>query len=152
MKKNILLLTLLVFGAFTINAQSFFGEKIDNSELQSMGDIYKELQKKETINTKIEGTIVDVCSVKGCWMNISDGEGHDFFVKFKDYGFFMPKDAAGQKVVARGMAYIERVSVDELRHYAEDAGKNKEEIAKITASELSYHFLADGIILMDKVK
>ena len=150
MKKNTLLLGLLVLLISGMNAQSFFGEKIDNSNLEPMEDVYSQLKKKETVTTKIEGTIVDVCSVKGCWMNVTDDNGHEFFVKFKDYGFFMPKDAAGQKVIMQGMAYLEQVTVKELQHYAEDAGKSKEEIEKITEEEISYHFLANGVMLMDK--
>jgi hypothetical protein len=35
-----------------------------------------------------------------------------------------------------------------LRHFAEDAGKSKEEIAKITKPEFEMGFEADGIILV----
>jgi len=34
-----------------------------------------------------------------------------------------------------------------LRHYAEDAGKSKEEIEKITEPETNLMFLADGVLI-----
>ena len=67
-------------------------------------------------------------------------------VKFKDYGFFMPLNAKGE-VVINGKAYVSETSVDELRHYAEDAGKSKEEIAAITETQRTYSFEADGVLL-----
>ena len=42
---------------------------------------------------------------------------------------------------------IEKLSVDLLRHYAEDAGKSKDEIEKITKPEVSLTFLADGVFI-----
>ena len=35
------------------------------------------------------------------------------------------------------------------RHYAEDAGKSKEEIEKITEPKIAYTFLADGVLIGD---
>jgi hypothetical protein len=46
-----------------------------------------------------------------------------------------------------GIAYREVVSVEMLRHYAEDAGKSKEEIMKITEPETKLSFEADGVII-----
>ena len=70
-------------------------------------------------------------------------------VRFKDYGFFVPKDIAGRKVIITGKAYREVTPIEELRHYAEDAGKSKEEIAAITESKEELKFLATGVVLLD---
>jgi hypothetical protein len=45
------------------------------------------------------------------------------------------------------MAYLEEVSVDDLKHYAEDAGKSQEEIDAITESEMAYTFVAEGALI-----
>ena len=68
-------------------------------------------------------------------------------VKFKDYGFFVPKNASGKAAVIDGWAYKELVSVDELKHFAEDAGQSQEEIAKITKPEERVTFMADGVLI-----
>ena len=76
-----------------------------------------------------------------------DINGKDqIMVKFKDYGFFMPLNAEGE-VVMNGKAYVSETSVEELRHYAEDAGKSEEEIAAITDPKFEYGFEADGVLL-----
>ena len=52
-------------------------------------------------------------------------------VRFKNYSFFVPKDIEGKEVIVEGKAFIDILTVDELKHYAFDAGKSKEEIDKI---------------------
>lgn len=94
----------------------------------------------------VEATIIDVCQKKGCWMRVTENDT-ELFVRFKDYGFFVPLDAAGKKVVMHGKAVAEVASVDELRHYAEDAGKSPEEIAKITEPTERITFFADSVFI-----
>ena len=127
--------------------QSFFGEKITSDGAQSLDEVINELQSKEEIETKIKGTVTSVCKKKGCWMNVQSESGEEIFVKFKDYGFFMPLDCEGQEVVMRGKAFTEVTTVDELRHYAEDEGKSEEEIKKITEPVTELKFMSDGVVL-----
>jgi hypothetical protein len=68
------------------------------------------------------------------------------FVKFKDYAFFVPKDAAGRDVVFEGELKVTEVSVAEQRHYLEDEGK-KDEAAKVTKPKLEVTFMASGVAL-----
>ena len=58
----------------------------------------------------------------------------------------MPLNAEGD-VVMNGKAYVSETSVEELRHYAEDAGKSEEEITAITEPERTFSFEADGVLL-----
>jgi hypothetical protein len=97
-------------------------------------------------NVIVEGNIVDVCQMKGCWMRVSDGE-QELFVRFQDYGFFVPMNAAGHDVVMHGTAVEKELSVEELRHYAEDAGKSPQEIAAITEPETRVTFYADSVYI-----
>lgn len=108
---------------------------------------YKSMKAGDTITSKMKGKIVDLCSKKGCWMKLDMGNNEEVMVKFKDYGFFMPLDATGSEVVINGLAFVEETSVDELKHYAEDAGKSDEEISVITAPKRTYRFEADGVLL-----
>lgn len=113
---------------------------------ESMFEHYKSMKVGDTIDSKMTAKINEVCSKKGCWMKLDASNGEEVMVRFKDYGFFMPLDATGE-VVVNGKAYVSETSVEELRHYAEDAGKSKEEIEAITESEKTYGFLADGVLL-----
>ncbi len=134
------------------NGMAFFGEKITPEGAISYDELLTKLETNETVeNVKLKGKIEGVCQAKGCWMNIvsetnKDDEG--FFVKFKDYGFFMPLDASGNTAIMQGKAYTEETTVEELRHYAEDEGQSAEDIAKITEPVTELKFMADGVIIL----
>ena len=98
---------------------------------------------------KIKGKITDVCSKKGCWAKVQIDEKTSAFVKMKDYAFFLPTAAIGKTVVIDGDAYIETTSVEELRHYAEDAKKSKEEIEAITEPGKQIRLTAKGIKVVE---
>ncbi|MEN8899141.1 MAG: DUF4920 domain-containing protein, partial [Nonlabens sp.] len=61
--------------------------------------------------------------------------------------FFLPKNGKGKEVILSGKAYKNITPVEELRHYAEDAGKSEEEIAAITEEEVTLSFIADGAMV-----
>ncbi len=136
-------------------AYASFGKEIlpDDALLpERMYEHYKGMKVGDSINSKMVAKVDEVCQAKGCWMKLSMDNGEQVMVKFKDYGFFMPKDIAGKEVIINGIAYVNEVPVDEQRHYAEDAGKSEEEIAKITAPKRTYSFEADGVLLVENSK
>ena len=97
---------------------------------------------------KIIGKVVEVCQEKGCWMKVQRQNGEQLMVKFKDYGFFMPKNIVGKEVVLEGEATVKEVSVQQQKHYAEDAGKSKEEIALIRKPKKELQFVAKGVLVL----
>jgi hypothetical protein len=127
---------------------SFGGEIAADGAVSAMqmSENYKNLKVGDTLNTKVTAAINEVCSKKGCWMKLDLGNNEEMMVRFKDYGFFMPLNAEGE-VIVNGKAYVTETSVDELRHYAEDAGKSKEEIEAITEPKRTLAFEADGVLL-----
>lgn len=132
-----------------------FGATIDAEGVISFEELMTQLEEKDTAEVKIEARVSDVCQKKGCWMNVMDpnnAQAEPIFVRFKDYGFFMPFDLAGSDVVVRGKAFKTVTSVEELRHYAEDAGQSEEEIAAITEPEEELAFMADGVLVTNRVK
>ena len=82
-------------------------------------------------------------------MRLDMGE-EEAMIKFKDYGFFMPMDIKGEEVIVSGNAFVDEMSVEDQRHFAEDAGKSKEEIAAITQPKRTLSFTADGVLLAEK--
>ncbi len=129
-----------------------FGEKINARGAVSMADLPAMMRDADSVAVKLQGTVESVCQVKGCWMNLVDDNNHGLFVQFKDYGFFMPKDIEGRQVVIDGYAYRQVTPVEELRHYAEDAGKSREEIEAITKPKEEVKFLASGVLLLPAAK
>ena len=130
-----------------------FGDKISNEEVVTSKEMllkFKDMIVGDTINVKFASEIKEVCAAKGCWMKLPLTAEKEVMVRFKDYGFFMPLDSQGKEVVLEGKAFVQTTSVAELRHYAKDAGKSKEEIAAITTSKKEFSFEANGVLL--KVK
>jgi hypothetical protein len=99
------------------------------------------------VTTKISAKVIDVCPKKGCWMNLYINDTLSAFVKMKDYGFFVPDDMAGKTVILEGEATEKITSVNELKHYAEDAKKPQSEIDAITEPKKSIRFMASGIVV-----
>jgi hypothetical protein len=157
--KKLLLFTFAMIGLFSscgtsnkkevgMKPTNTFGEDFALKNVLSYDDLLKKLDSNKEMQVQVEGKVEGVCQVKGCWMNIVSAKNTDsrkMFVKFHNYGFFMPFDLAGKTVVMNGKAFTEETSIDELRHYAEDAGKSKEEIAKITQPKKELKFMATGV-------
>ncbi len=155
MKKIIVMLVCLA-AAFGFSPQSFaqdaeatfYGEKITEDGAVAASEIPALMKKKKEANLKIKGKIVKTCVKKGCWMTVDLGNGQKMTVKFKDYAFFVPKVGAdGLDVVFEGTAKRETRSVAELKHYAEDGGKTKDEVAAIKKPSDEITFEAKGVII-----
>jgi hypothetical protein len=150
MKNNLLILVLslsICACDSSVGQQRSFGEKVDPTTAIPMVEMMKQMQSKEQMSTTVEGKVSSVCQAKGCWMKLETGNGETIRVTFKDYGFFVPKDLAGSTVIIKGEASVKVTSVEELRHYAEDAKKSKEEIEKITEPKRELVFEADGVLI-----
>ena len=149
--KKICFITLSICLSIPLWSQETFGAEFNASEAIEWNAFIEQLASHDSLETTVQATVVDVCQAKGCWMNLTGAEASEasVFVKFKDYGFFVPKDIAGRSVVVNGKAFKEMTSVEELRHYAEDKGKSKEEIEAITEPAFEYKFMASGVVLLD---
>ena len=125
-----------------------YGELFETSEI-----INYKLERDNFLNSsskvKIEGEILSSCPMKGCWMRISV-EKDTVLVRFKDYGFFVPKSGIeGKSTIINGSLSVDTLSIAQLQHYAEDAGKSKKEIALITKPEVTISLLADGVLIKE---
>lgn len=132
-----------------------FGENITAEGAIGFDALMTQLEETDTANVKVMAKVESVCQKKGCWMNLVDAsnpEAGEIFVRFKDYGFFMPMDLMGSEVVVSGKAYKTVTTVEELRHYAEDEGLSEEEIAAITEPEEELAFMADGVLVTNRAK
>ena len=150
MNKLIVVIFFLSFLACNENQTkelNFYGEKITLNNISDFEKVKNLAENQAKVETKIEGTILSTCPKKGCWMNVRVDQD-TILVRFKDYGFFVPKQGQeNNRVIMQGIAKKDTISVDLLRHYAEDANKSIEEIEKINEPEYKISFLADGVII-----
>ena len=153
MKTKLYILTSLLFStSLLLNGQSngnfdTYGQSFDTAVINNYKAEKESLLNNPQDDTKLEGQILSTCPMKGCWMKMSV-ERDTILVRFKDYGFFVPKSGAeGKSAIVNGKLSVDTLSVAQLRHYAEDAGKSKYEVSKIVKSEITISFLADGVVI-----
>ena len=130
------------------------GEEIEASNAISasaMKEKFQQMQVGDTLQVKFKAEVDKECKKKGCWMTLKLDDSLRSFVRFKDYGFFVPLNSENRETIVEGKAFVTETSVEELRHYAQDAGKSEEEIAAITEPEKEYAFMATGV-LMEEAK
>ena len=130
------------------NNYKFYGELFKVSEAVNY-NLEKDNYLNSSSKVKIEGEILSSCPMKGCWMKISVDKD-TVLVRFKDYGFFVPKNGIeGKATIINGNLSLDTLSIAQLQHYAKDAGKSKKEIALITKPEITISFLADGVLIKE---
>ncbi|WP_222984735.1 DUF4920 domain-containing protein [Flagellimonas meishanensis] len=153
---NIFATVLPMFFAVFVSAQEpkisgFYGEAFQiRPNERPANAIFDGLDLKDAVKAQLTGKIKEVCQAKGCWMKVALDGGSEVFVKFKDYGFFVPTNAADMNVVMNGIAFQEEISVEEQRHYAKDRGDSPEEINKINSPKKTLRFEADGVLIQAK--
>lgn len=128
----------------------WYGDKVVTDGAVQLTDVVKKLNGgAEFPDVKVKAKIVEVCPKKGCWLKLELENGETAMVKMKDYGFFLPLAAKGKNVIIDGEVTLKTTSVAELKHYAEDAKKTKEEIDAITKPEKEVRVLAKGIVIVE---
>ncbi len=118
-----------------------YGAGVHEGAATPVAEVLANPAKFSASTIRVEGPIVSVCTKKGCWVQVGTGASN-MRVKFKDYGFFLPTDATGH-IVLEGQASVKTITVAQLRHYLEDAGKH-DEAMKITEPRTEVSFLATG--------
>ncbi len=124
-----------------------FGEKITNEGSISSNDLVKKLDKETKLDVKVEGQVAQVCEAEGCWLRMKTESG-TIMIRMKDHKFFVPTSMNGKTIVVKGSAEKKITSVEMLKHYAEDAGKSKEEIEKIKEPKQEIVVQATGIYVV----
>ena len=151
MKKTLFyIVTILIVNLNIANSQNkgnYYGEEFSILDVKDYSSNKLDFLNNSENKIRIEGEVLSTCPMKGCWMKVK-ADKDTILVRFKDYGFFVPTDGVtGNKTINNGKLKVDTLSIDLLRHYAEDAGKSEEEINEINNSEVSLTFLADGVII-----
>ena len=121
---NFFLLSILFFILVSCADRPYhhYGLVIENEVHNSYSAIMENIGNRGLENISLTGEIIQTCAKKGCWMKIKVPEGDTLMVRFRDYGFFVPKQGVvGKKAIIKGSAFMDTVAVEMLRHYAEDA-------------------------------
>ena len=153
MKKIFALIPVLLFSVLLMaqppkvaaDKGASFGAKVTEEGAVSADLLAENLNTAgQTKEVKVIGKVIEVCKAEGCWIRVETKMG-SMMVKMKDHAFLVPVALEGKTIVADGIATFKETSVEQLRHFAEDAGKTKNEILEITEPKKEIVFQATGI-------
>jgi hypothetical protein len=125
-----------------------YGQVAETENAVNTDEIGKKLVDNK-YDGQVKGKVVEVCKAEGCWIRLERSSGESMMVRAKNHAFLMPENIVGKTVVVEGNAVV-KVETEEMRkHYAEDAGKSKKEIAKIKGDKKDIQFSATGVKVLD---
>ncbi len=103
-----------------------YGKKLTVKEKTNISEILAQPEKFAGKKVLVEGTVVDVCEERGCWIKLaSDKEFESVRFKVDDGVIVFPMDAKGKTALAEGIVSVRTVSKDDLIKQGEYEAKEE---------------------------
>jgi len=145
LRKIFIFLLFLLFSCNQNHNQTInlYGDDFSFDSLQSISSLINNANQFLDKNIVTEGEIVDVCPMKGCWIEIKDFDSDQIIrVKVQDDVIIFPKDSKEKKVIVNGIftkiEFTEDQAIKWKKHLAEEKGlKLKESDIILDSSDLT---------------
>jgi hypothetical protein len=99
---------------------------------------------------QVSGKVTEVCEMAGCWMSLTDTEGHLLRIKVDDGVIVFPKTAVGKAAIAEGkLEKFERTReelTEEGKHEAAEQHR-KFDASKIKTGKTVYQIAGTGAVI-----
>jgi len=119
--------------------------KVDSVDAKNLQDLQQAYANGYDEPFTVSATIEEICKAEGCWIQVQLPNSNSIRVSFKNHFKIPTSTPLNTRVWFHGIPTIDTLSVEDLKHYAEDAGESKEFIEGIKTEEIEYGFEADGI-------
>ena len=111
---------------------SLYGDDFNYDTIQSISSLIDNPNQFLDKQIVTEGKIVDVCPMKGCWIEIKDSHSDQIIrVKVQDDVIIFPEDSKEKKVIVNGVftkiEFTEDQAIKWKIHLAEEKGLKLEE-------------------------
>ena len=111
---------------------SLYGDDFNYDSIQSIPSLINNANQFLDKQIVTEGKIVDVCPMKGCWIEIKDSDSDQIIrVKVQDDVIIFPQDSKEKKVIVNGVftkiEFTEDQAIKWKIHLAEEKGLKLEE-------------------------
>jgi hypothetical protein len=93
----------LICSAGLVAAATTYGQGVNQKDTVAIEDLLASPADYVDQVVRVEGTITGVCKKRGCWMEISDAEGHGVRVKVEDGVMVFPYTSMGLHATAEGV-------------------------------------------------
>ena len=124
-----------------------FGAGLTLQQSTELAEVVSAPERFEEQPVLLHGRISDVCQRKGCWTILRDGDAQ-VRVRFLDYGFFLPTDAAGAEAFVEGVVKVEVLSEKVVRHYESESRDGDPN--GVTGPRREVGFVASGVRLVGR--
>jgi hypothetical protein len=123
------LLVLCACAAASPAAAETYGEGVAIGEPTPIEGIVADPEAWAGKRVRVEGKVAAVCPMRGCWMELADGEdGPVVRIKVDDGVIVFPAEAAGRAAAAEGVVRVVEMSRESylgwLAHLAEERGES----------------------------
>lgn len=124
----VLTLALVLAALPVLAAEKDYGKGVTLTETTSVAKILADPDAWVGKTVRIEGKVMDVCPMAGCWMELEEGDGAaKLRVKVDDGVIVFPVTAKGKLAVAEGVVEAIPMSREKyvawLQHLAEERGQ-----------------------------
>ena len=111
---------------------SLYGDDFNYDSIQSISSLINNANQFLDKQIVTEGKIIDVCPMKGCWIEIKDSDSEQIIrVKVQDDVIIFPQDSKEKKVIVNGVftkiEFTEDQAIKWKIHLAEEKGLKLEE-------------------------
>ncbi len=146
----LLLFTFLSTQAIAIEKKSF-GNGANMDKLVAISTLLETPENYLNKDVTVQGTIVSVCSKRGCWMKLaSDKRFQTLRIKVRDGDMVFPFNARGEKAYATGkldpIVLSKEKAVEYLAHLAEEAGEEFD-ASSVTGEMTIYQLVPTGVTI-----
>jgi len=126
-----LIVLFLFFSIGSISAQTDeanLGAEITLAEKTKISDILADPESYLDQTVLVEGEILEVCPMMGCWMELKSDDGEGMIkVKVKDGEIVFPTEAKGSTALVEGKVYkielTQEKAIEYFEHVAEEKGE-----------------------------
>lgn len=153
MKKCFLLIAILLLSFASMAEVLTFGKAIDEKIKVKISTILATPNNYLNKNVTVEGTIIGVCSHRGCWMELaSDAKFEKIRIKVRDGDMVFPLHAKGRQALATGKLKEIKLSLKQTKSYKMSLAKRSGEtleVENITSPMTIYQLSPIGVKILD---
>jgi hypothetical protein len=114
-----------------------YGKPLTLKVKTPISSILKDPKAYEGKRVQVEGTIVEVCEERGCWIRIaSDKEFEAIRFKVQDGVITFPMEAKGKLALAEGVVAITNLTREQAVEQAREMAKERGTLAKFDPSKI----------------
>ncbi len=151
MKGKIIFTALLLITFLLADEAKQYGKELTLDKVTPIAAIDKTPEAFVGKTVLVEGTVVDVCKKRGCWIKVVDDKtGSSLLVKVKDGEIVFPVEARGKTARVEGVIQKLESTMEETIEHAKKECKLKGEefdASKVTKPNVSYRLKAFGAVI-----